>query len=300
MNMEQVTVFFEGLGLPRFTFNKVAFTLFERIDVTWSAIVIFIGLLAGTIFAVRRGKRRERIAPEDMLEIILFGLIGARLLTVAENFGAFRDLARKEEWDLWGSLALSILLAVLISRFLRVRVQSAADVLAPALLLGGAIGSFSLLSNGYADSAWLRETSSFNLFGKTLALPSGEGSFFRLFRMGIYPNNEFDDYMIFVHPIFLYAAAWCFLGFVLLNLYQKHKAYDGQVFWLGVVWTCIGLIGITGLCTTALAAEVQWVAAIALFLSVARLCVLDVAYRKARRRLESGLLVIVKGDSAVQ
>lgn len=299
--MKQVTVFFEGLGLPRMTWNKTAFTLFGRINVPWAWLILMASIVAGAAFAIRRGKKREKIGTDEMFVVVLTALFGSRLLYMLGDFGMFRGLSWAAELKLWGSVALTALLVVCICRsFVRVRVQQVADVLAPAFLLGVTIWAFSALLNGTPDSAWMRETSALNLFGKTVALPSGEGTLWWFLRMGLYPNNEFADYMVFVHPLFLYTSVWCLVGFLLLNLFQRFKAYDGQVFWLGVAWFCLGMIFISGLSTAAMAGEIQWVSAIIAFLALARLFVLGAAYRQARRRFEAGLLVIVKGDSAVQ
>lgn len=298
--MNQVTVFFEGLGLPRMTWNKTAFTLFDKFDISWAGLILLAGIIVGTIFAMRRGKKREGISMDDLFEIVLFGLFGARLLYLFDSLGAFRELSWAAELKLFGSALLAAVFVLLICRILRVRVQKAADVLAPAFLLGLAIGVFCYLFDGTPDVAWMRETTSLNLFGKIVALPSGEGTLWWFFRMGLYPNNEFTGYMIFVHPVFLYTALWSLLGFLFLNLYQRHKAFDGQVFLLGLVWLCVGLVFLTGLSTAPLAGELQWVAAVLIFLAVARLIVLGIAYRRARKRFEAGLLVIVRGDSAVQ
>lgn len=297
---DQVTVFFEGLGLPRFSFNKTAFTLFGKADITWSTVIVLVALIAGAVFALLHSRRREGIAGEDLFELILCGLLGSRVLYLAESFGAFRRLSWSTELCFFGSLLLAALLPFLVSRLLRVRADKAADILAPALLLGFCIGLFAVFADGNADSVWMRETSALKLFGKTLALPTGEGTFWHFFRMGLYPNNEFADYMIFVHPLFLYLSVWCLLGFVLVNLFHRHKAFDGQIALLSLIWFCLGAVFICGLSTSQLAVEVQWVAAIAAILAAVRLVILGVAYRRAKRRLEAGLLVIVRGDSAVQ
>ena len=297
--MNQVTVFFEGLGLPRFSFNKTAFTLFGKVDITWSMLILFAALIAGIVFALCLCRRREGIAGEDLFELILCGLFGSRILYFADSFGAFRGLSWAADLCFFGSIALTVLFPFLISHLLRVRTDKAADALTPALLLGLCIGAFAAFADGNADSAWMRDTSALNLFGKTVALPTGDGTFWHLFRMGLYPNNLFADYMIFVHPLFLYLSVWSLLGFLLSNLLCRRKAFDGQLFLLATVWVCIGLVFVSGLSTSPLAGKFQWVSAIAALLAIVRLIVLGVAYRRAKRRLEAGLLVIVRGDSAV-
>lgn len=298
--MNQVTVFFEGLGIPRFTFSKTAFTLFGKISVSWAALILLAALAAGTAFALCRSRKTEGLVGDDLFELILCGLLGSRILYFADSFGAFRSLSWAAELRLFGSVLLAVLLPYLIARLLRIRSDRAADALTPALLLGFCIASFSSLANGNPDSAWMRETTEMNLFGMTVALPTGSGTPWRLFRMGLYPNNEFTNYMIFVHPLFLYLAVWCLLGFALTALLERHKAFDGQIFLLGLVWLSVGLVFVCGLSTAPLAGELQWVAAIAAVLALIRMIVTGAAYRRAKRRLEAGLLVIVRGDSAVK
>lgn len=297
--IDQVTVFFEGLGLPRFSFNKTAFTLFGRTEFTWSALILLLAFAAGTTFALCLCRRREGIAGEDLFELILCTLLGSRALYLAQSFGAFRGLSWASELCFFGGLVLAVLLPLLVAGLLRVRADKAADALAPALLLALCIGAFAAFTDGYADSAWMRDTSALNLFGKTVPLPTGDGTLWHLFRMGLYPNKEFADYMIFVHPLFLYLSVWSLLGFVFSNLFWRHKAFDGQVFLLSLIWVCLGMVFLCGLSTAPSAGAVQWLAAIAAVLAAVRLIVLGVAYRRAKRRLEAGLLVIVRGDSAV-
>lgn len=297
MVMDQVTVFFEGLGLPRMTWNKLAFTLFDRVICSWASLVGFLGVLAGLVFALRRGKKREGIAPADLFEVVLFGLFGARVLYMLRDFGILGSFFT-DDVLLVASILLSVLLSLLVCSLLRVRPQKAADAIAPAILLGLCIGVFGALLAGDPDSAWMRNTTALELFGKTVTFPSGEGTVWYILRMGLYPNNEFTEYMIFVHPLFLYASVWCLLGFLVLLPVARHKAFDGQVFLVGLIWFSAGTILLSGLSTAALASTVQWLAAILVFLGTARLILLGVAYHRARKRLEAGLLVIVRGDSA--
>lgn len=302
--LKQVTVYFEGLGLPRWTFSKVAFTLFERWEISWAMLVALAGVLVGTVLALRSGKRRERLAMADTLEVILCGFLGARLLPMLRGLGLFSGLSWGVELELWGSILLAVLFVYIACCFLRIRMGQVADAVAPALLLGLAIGAWSALLSGDADSAWLRESTELCLFGKTVALPTGEGTVWWTLRMGLYPNAFFPNsageaYMIFVHPLFLYTSAWCLLGFGLLLLLRRRKLFDGQVFLWGLIWFCVGGTFLTGLSTAKVAQELQWGAAIGACLAIARLIVDLITYRAAKRRLDAGLLVIVRGDSTV-
>lgn len=300
----QVTVYFEGLGLPRFTFSKIAFTLFDRWEITWAMLITLAAVLIGTVLALRAAKRHARIAMTDTLEVILCGFLGARLLPMLRDLGLFSEISWGVELELWGSILLTVLFVYVACRFLRIRMAQLADAVAPVLLLGFAIGAWSMLFSGNTDSAWLREHTAFCLFGKTISLPTGEGTVWWVLRMGIYPNALFPNsageaYMIFAHPLFLYASLWCLLGFGFLLLLHRKKLFDGQVFLIGLIWFCAGCTFLTGLSTAATALELQWGAAIGVCLTTARLIVDLIAYRAAKHRLDAGLLVIVKGDSTV-
>ena len=58
-------------------------------------------------------------------------------------------------------------------------------------------------------------------------------------RMGL--NNSITGYQtLFVHPTFLYECLWNLLGFALINVFYKHKKYDGQIFIMVFGWYALG------------------------------------------------------------
>jgi phosphatidylglycerol:prolipoprotein diacylglycerol transferase len=58
--------------------------------------------------------------------------------------------------------------------------------------------------------------------------------------------------MVYVHPTFLYESLWNLLGFVLINIFYKHKKYDGQILFLVFGWYGLGRMLIEGLRTDSL------------------------------------------------
>ena len=92
--MDQVIVYFEGLGLPRMTLNKVAFTLFGSIEVRWYGILITLGIVLAFLYAWWRGKR-EKIVLDDILDVgiltVICGVVGARLYYVLTSLEQFSD-----------------------------------------------------------------------------------------------------------------------------------------------------------------------------------------------------------------
>ncbi len=296
--MNQVTAFFEGLGLGRITWNKTAFTLFEKFDFPWSAIPVIVGVVLGLIVAMHQGKKYEGIAKEDIFEVCLCMLLGSRVLDVIAGFGVIK-VTWLRELCFFGGIFLAVLFAFLVCRALHLDEERTADAVTPALLLGGGISVFYALFDGNAESVMMGDTSVFTLFGKELALPTGEGTLWHLFRMGLYPNNEYENYMVFLHPLFLYTAVWLLLGFVFLLFFRRKKAFDGEIFLLGLIWFSVGMFFVMGLSTSPFATVTQIFLAVVVVLAIVRLALHIADHKKAKKRFEDGLLIIVRGDSAV-
>ena len=66
-------------------------------------------------------------------------------------------------------------------------------------------------------------------------------------------NNGSTSYITeYVHPTFLYESLWNLIGFVLINIFYKHKKYDGQIFFMIFGWYGLGRAWIEGLRTDSL------------------------------------------------
>jgi prolipoprotein diacylglyceryltransferase len=52
--------------------------------------------------------------------------------------------------------------------------------------------------------------------------------------------------MVYVHPTFLYESLWNILGFVLINIFYRHKKYDGQIMLMVFGWYGLGRMLIEG------------------------------------------------------
>jgi phosphatidylglycerol:prolipoprotein diacylglycerol transferase len=75
-------------------------------------------------------------------------------------------------------------------------------------------------------------------------------------RMGIRNYNSMITFgtnnMVYVHPTFLYESLWNLIGFIGINIFYKHKKYDGQVFLMIFGWYGLGRMMIEGLRTDSL------------------------------------------------
>ena len=64
--MNKISVSFPGLGIDTFELNKVAFTLFGKIEVRWYGIIITCGILLAFLYAMFRGKKNEGVISDDV------------------------------------------------------------------------------------------------------------------------------------------------------------------------------------------------------------------------------------------
>ncbi|MBE6633222.1 MAG: prolipoprotein diacylglyceryl transferase [Ruminococcaceae bacterium] len=261
MNSETVVVRFEGLGLPEITLNKVAFTLFDTIQVRWYGIFITLGIVCAFLYAYYRSKKTEDVILDDLLDVgiwtVILGVVGARLyyvLTSLERFPTFWSVF--EIWNgglgIYGGIIGGCLGILLVCKVKKLSWRKLFDMIGPGVMIAQAIGRWGNFFNGEAYGYPIGDTTRYFFFLKEFELPSGEGTFFNLFRMGLYPNDYSHYYMVNVHPTFLYESIWNVLGFILINLFYKRKKFDGQIALMYFTWYGFGRMFIEGLRTDSL------------------------------------------------
>lgn len=259
---EIVNISFPGLGIDEFSIRKIAFTLFGKLDVRWYGILITTGILLAVLYTVWRGKRNEKILSDDVIDValvtVVLGVIGARLYYVLTDSGntydSFLDVIAIWQGGLgiYGGIIGGCLGIVLACRVKKLSWRKLLDMAAPGVMLAQAIGRFGNFCNGEAYGSLIGETTAFTFFGKEHILSVGEGSLFHTLRMGLSPNMYSSVQTYYFHPTFLYESLWNLLGFVLVNLFYKHKRMDGQVFLFYVSWYGFGRMFIEGLRTDSL------------------------------------------------
>lgn len=256
--METTTLSFPGFGIGEFTMNKIAFTLFGKMEVRWYGILITCGILLAFTYAMWRGKRNEGIIPDDVIDVgfftVIFGIIGARLYYVLTESGntydSFLDVIAIWEGGLgiYGAIIGGCCGILGCCAVKKISWRKLFDMISPGVMLAQAIGRWGNFVNGEAYGYAIGDTTKYWFFSKEFTLPSGEGTLFHLFRMGI------DRYgtTTFYHPTFFYECVWNLCGFLLINLFYRHKKFDGQVALLYFTWYGFGRMWIEGLRTDSL------------------------------------------------
>lgn len=211
--------------------NPVAFEIFG-LSVRWYGLLIASGMLIGTILALREAKRIG-FNEEYIIDLLIFAvpsaIVGARLYYVIFEWEHYRD-------SLWsiinlrgGGLAIhggvigAVIAAWIYTKVKKVSFWKIADICAPSIILGQAIGRWGNFFNQEAHG------------GKT-DLP-----------WGIMIDG------IKYHPTFLYESIWNFAVFFFLLWYRKTKVkVKGEVFLLYVILYSIARFFIEGLRTDSL------------------------------------------------
>ena len=210
--------------------DRVAFSIFG-IDVMWYGILMALGMIIGTLLAIKEGKR-VGIKEDDILDLAIVaipsGLIGARLYYVMFNWDYYSQNIsqilnfRGGGMAIHGALIGGILAGYLFSRYKKMSFFKLADTVIIGVPLAQAIGRWGNFINQEAH-------------GGPTNLP-----------WGIMVNGEK------VHPTFLYESIWNIGIFIFLWIFRKKKQYEGEVIVLYTILYSLGRFFIEGLRTDSL------------------------------------------------
>ncbi|MFZ5965859.1 MAG: prolipoprotein diacylglyceryl transferase [Bacillota bacterium] len=210
--------------------NPVAFEIFG-VSIRWYGIFISLGMILGVILASYRAKK-ENINEEKILDMSLFAIpaaiIGARLYYVIFNWeyyaGDFMRIINTREGGLaiHGGVIAGVFVGYLFCRYHRISFWKLADICAPSIILGQAIGRWGNYINQEAH-------------GGPTDLP-----------WGIMVDG------VKVHPTFLYESIWNLFVFAFLLWYDKRKKFQGELLLLYAVGYSLGRFFIEGLRTDSL------------------------------------------------
>ncbi len=235
------TISFPGLGIGEFTVNSEAFSIFG-FSVAWYAIIICMGMIAAVVYVMYRAKKIG-IDTDQILDFALFtipiGVIGARLYYVIMEIDRFDSIGdvfniRGGGLAIYGGIIAGAITVIVICKMKKINFLAFADCVVPGLILAQAIGRWGNFMNGEAFGSI---TESF-------------------LRMGLSNYNTYSTFgqsgMVYVHPTFLYESLWNIAGFIAINIFYKHKKYDGQIFFMIFGWYGLGRAWIEGLRTDSL------------------------------------------------
>lgn len=211
--------------------NPIAFQI-GPFTVFWYGLIIGLGVVLAFILAIREGKRRG-YAIDLFYDLIIFGvpagIIGARLYYVIFQWSHYADnpLRVLYVWEgglaIHGALIAGVIVGIFIAKRYQINFWDLADIAAPSLIIGQAIGRW---GNFFNQEAYGYETS----------LP-----------WAMYIDGAYR------HPTFLYESIWNLLVFgFLLWLRRKKFIKSGEVFFAYLIGYSFGRFFIEGLRTDSL------------------------------------------------
>ncbi|MBO8138784.1 MAG: prolipoprotein diacylglyceryl transferase, partial [Desulfotomaculum sp.] len=200
-----------------FLIDPIAFTV-GPIKVYWYGIIIAAAFLLGIVLACRRAGQND-VNPEHIINMITLiipaAIIGARAYYVI--FEWHRYAANPvEAFAVWhGGLAIhggligGILAGYLYVRKHKLPVWQIADICAPSVILGQAIGRWGNFINQEAHGGPV----SYDFISK----------FPDFIKNQMYINGQY------YHPTFLYESLWDFSVFIFLYFYWNRKKFQGEI-----------------------------------------------------------------------
>lgn len=216
--------------------SNIAFEIFG-IPVAWYGILIATGVLIGIILALKDAKRRgfsSDILVDFLLFLIPAAIVGARLYYVIFKLDYYLKYPKEifATWHgglaIYGGVIAGVITAVIFARVRKVSFWTLADIVAPSLIFGQAIGRWGNFIN--------QEAYGYEVTNKAL----------QWFPFAVNIDGTWHL------ATFFYESAWNFLVFAFLMWYKKRTDVPGRIFLSYLVLYGIGRFFIEGLRTDSL------------------------------------------------
>lgn len=230
----------QGEALDRIFISVGPFTIY------WYGVIIafaiFIGLYLATKEAERVGMKKD--IPTDLLIFAApIAIVFARIYYVIFEWEQYRGQPLWKFIAVWeggiaihGALIGAVLTAIVFARVKNISFWQLADITAPSLILGQAIGRWGNFMNQEAHGGPVSE------------------AFYNNF-MQYLPNFIVEQMCIngvMYHPTFLYESFWNVLVLIGLLVLRKYNPLRGEVFLSYLIFYSVGRFFIEGLRTDSL------------------------------------------------
>lgn len=241
---------FPNLGIHLENVGKTL-TIFH-FDIAYYGIVIGLGILAGLLIAMQVAKHTKQ-NPEDYIDLamfaVVFGIIGARIYYVAFSWDMYKDdilsvfNIREGGLAIYGGVIAAVITVFVFAHVRKISAPLLLDTAVFGLVTGQMIGRWGNFFNREAFGEYTD-----NLFAMRLPLDAVRASDVTEKMKTHMETVNGVDY-IQVHPTYLYESLWCLMVLILLFVYLRHKAFDGEVFLVYLVAYGLGRFWIESLRT---------------------------------------------------
>lgn len=222
--------------------DPVAFSL-GPIRIYWYGIILGSSALLGLWLAIREGKRHQ-LPAEIFLDLVVWVLpaavVGARLYYVGFQWEYYlhHPMDIFAVWNgglaIHGGLLGAFLAGAFFMRKYHLSFLNMADIIAPSILLGQALGRWGNFINQEAHGGMVSRA-----MLEALQLPE-------------WIISQMNIQGVYYQPTFLYESIWDGIGFLLFLLLRKINLRRGEIFFTYMVWYSLGRFFIEGLRTDSL------------------------------------------------
>ncbi len=253
------------------------FIEFGPLTIYWYGVIIISGLLLGLYLATKESDRLG-LKKDLIIDLIVYAapiaIVFARIYYVIFEWDRYVGGPWWKIFAVWeggiaihGALIGSVLTAIVYARVKKVSFWQLADIIAPSLILGQAIGRWGNFMNQEAHGGALSE-STYNSFHQYL--PD-------------FIMNQMCIDGVMYHPTFFYESVWNLIVFALLLVLRKYNPLRGEIFLTYVISYSIGRFFIEGLRTDSLYmfANIRTAQFISILLIVAAIAL--IIYRRKSR-----------------
>lgn len=261
--------------LSRPMIDRIAF-----LGISWYAILIVAAILIGLAFCTREA-RRLHVPQETIIDFLLYAIplaiICARIYYVIFRFNMYSEdlLAifniREGGLAIFGGIIGGLIAARIAARRHQVPVLTLLDIVAPALVLGQAIGRWGNYINMEAYGLRISEEA-LQFFPFAVEIPVGEFWYWHM-------------------ATFFYEFCWDLLVFALLLAVRRNRRRTGDVFRWYLLAYCAGRTVIEGLRNDSLTFISDFVRISQVFSAVAAFAVVVCFFLRIRDRISAVIVL---------
>lgn len=263
------------------TIDPVAFSL-GPISVHWYGVIIATGIVIAFLVGQREMVKRG-LHPDFLTDLLIWAvplaIVGARIYYVMFKWDSYKNNPGEiiAIWNgglaIHGALIMSVIVAYIFTKKRNTPFLKVADILAPSILIGQAIGRWGNFMNQEAHGGEVSRTFLENLFIPDWII-----------------NHMYID-GAYHHPTFLYESMWSLVGIIILILLRRVNLVRGEMFFFYMIWYSVGRFYIEGLRTDSLYVvgdlrAAQLVSVIAIVIAVALIIYRRVTLKNPPRYLD--------------
>lgn len=222
--------------------DPIAFSL-GPIDVRWYGVIIATGIVIAFLVGQREMVKRG-LHPDFLTDLLIWAvplaIVGARIYYVTFQWEHYKDHPADiiAIWNggiaIHGALIASVIVAYIFTKRRNTSFLKVADILAPSILIGQAVGRWGNFINQEAHGGEVSRNFLENLF-----LPD-------------WIINQMYIDGSYYHPTFLYESLWSLIGIIILLLLRRVNLVRGEMFFFYAIWYSIGRFVIEGMRTDSL------------------------------------------------